>query len=146
MKNEHFQSAPEWEEGIEEIERFWSESNRVKDFARLEDVIFLANNGKFVKGFVRLAKQLVEIRIRPETSETCAEWTQAYLLLGNYIFLFDDRATEISKVYAFGKARSDGLVSVLDKMVANERLKVDFMRLKAARVEIEEKYFEEDNE
>lgn len=146
MKNEHFQSAPEWKEGLDEVERFWNESNRVRDFARLEDVIFLAKNGKFVKGSVRLAKQLIEIRIKPETMDASAEWTEAYLLLGNYLFLFDDRAKDISKVYAFGKANSDGSVSVLDKLVANERLKVDFKRLKAARVEIEEEYFEENNE
>jgi hypothetical protein len=146
MKNKHLQSAPEWKEGLDEIERFWNESNRVRDCARLEDVIFLANNGKFVKGSVSLDKQLIEIRIKPETMETGAEWTEAYLLLGNYIFLFDDRAREISKVYAFGKARSDGSVSVLDKLVANERLKVDFKRLKAARIEIEEVYFEEDSQ
>jgi hypothetical protein len=137
------ESAPEWEDGVEEIDRFWTSSEAPKEYARLEDVIFLANKGKKISSAVELKKQSIEIKVKGPKADEKQSGIDAFLLIATYEFGFDGRKKQISKVYAFGRAQKGPTIPETDRIVANERLKMDYERLKLAKIDIEEVYFED---
>jgi hypothetical protein len=108
---------------------------------RLEDCIALAMAGKIVHADIELGKQLVREKVHPEETEEMKAEIDMYLLVGDYTFNIEGEACNVSKVYMFGSLEESLDAAKVDKSVANERLKMDYLRLRDANVTIEEKYF-----
>jgi hypothetical protein len=66
---------------------------------------------------------------------------EAYLLLGTYRFTVGGKVHEVSKVYGFGSVNEDARQGDRARKVANERLAMDFARLREGNIRIEEQYF-----
>jgi len=49
--------------------------------------------------------------------------------------------TTVSKVYLYGSAEASLSHEKIDKSIANERLKMDYQRLRKAHIKFEETYF-----
>jgi hypothetical protein len=85
------------------------------EFGRLEDVIALAREGKDVHAEIDLKKQLV---------------TQ-----------IEKDVRQVSKVYVYGFFEEPAGAFWVNVNIANARLKMDYQRLKDAKITFEEKYF-----
>ncbi|MCX5719974.1 MAG: hypothetical protein NT055_08495 [Nitrospirae bacterium] len=124
------------------------------DFGRIEDFIALAKLGKKVEMTVELRKQLVAQKVHPGDTEEMKGEISMYLLIGDFTFnvggheslivirqkLIPD-VKNVSKVYMFGSLEESLDASKVNKNIANERLKVDYQRLKIANITFKEKYF-----
>ncbi|MEW6569901.1 MAG: hypothetical protein AB1390_01815 [Nitrospirota bacterium] len=108
---------------------------------RLEDFIALAREGKKIQATIDLKKRLIQQKVHPEETDEMKGETEMYLLLAVYSFKFDGDLRKIAKVYVHGSAREPLSVSKENISVANERLKMDYGRLRKANIEFEEKYF-----
>ncbi|MGQ9571516.1 MAG: hypothetical protein ACUVUQ_11910 [Thermodesulfovibrionales bacterium] len=64
-----------------------------------------------------------------------------YLLIADYTFTIENDVKRISKVYMYGSAEESLTAVKIDTNIANERLKMDYSRLKEANISFEEKYF-----
>jgi hypothetical protein len=108
---------------------------------RLEDYIALAQQGKRVRADVKLRKQAVQQKVHPEETEDMRNEIGMYLLLADFTLTTDGESCVVSKVYAFG-AEGEPLESArVNRSIATERLKMDYKRLKAADIAVDEKYF-----
>jgi len=117
--------------GISEI----SEANRIEDF------IALAKEGKQVDVSVKLRKQTVSQKLHPEETADMKTAIDMHILFGDYTFTVGENVKKISKSYMFGSAEESLNDAKVDKNIANERLKMDYKRLKEARIVFEEKFF-----
>lgn len=108
---------------------------------RLEDYIALAQQGKRVRLDVKLRKQAVPQKVHPEETADMADEIGMYLLLADFTLTADGESCVVTKVYAFG-AEGEPLESArVNRNIATERLKMDYRRLKAANIAVDEKYF-----
>jgi hypothetical protein len=111
-------------------------------YTRLEDVVHLARAGKDVKVEVTLRKEIVAQKVHPEETETMKGEMNMCLLIGDYTCRVGDAEMNVSKVYMYYSAEERKEASRVDRNIANERLKMDYKRLKDAKIEFEEKFFE----
>jgi hypothetical protein len=111
-------------------------------FVRLEEFIEHAREGKKVSVEVGLRKDAVTQKVHPEESETMSREMYMYLLIGDFVFKVDGEKTKVSKVYMYGSAEESLDAARIDRHIANQRLKMDYQRLKDVKIEVEEKYFE----
>ena len=111
------------------------------DFGRLEDFIVLSTEGKDVHLEIALRKQLVKQKVHPEETLEMKGEIDTYLLTGEYIFRVGGEVKNVTKVYMFGSLESSQDVTNVDRNIANERLKMDYKRLRDAHITFEEKYF-----
>jgi len=111
------------------------------EFGRIEDFIALAKEGKDVKVAIDLKKQLVTQKVPPGDTEDAKREIDMYLLMAIYTFSAEEQVNQISKVYmlAFSEESPDALK--INTAIANARLKMDYQRLKDAKITFEEKYF-----
>ena len=112
-----------------------------KRLNRLEYFIQLAKKGKNVGVEITLRKDLVEQRVHPDETDDMTGITHMYLLFGDFHCECDGEVSTISKIYVYGTAEESVATGQVNKGVANERLKMDYRRLKDARIKFEEKYF-----
>jgi hypothetical protein len=109
---------------------------------RLEDLIGLAisrNKGQFK---VNLRKEIVKERILPEESDNLKVERDWYLLMADFSIVgLGDKRRIVTKVYAFGDADETDMEEQVIRIIANERLKMDYQRLRDAGIEYEEKFF-----
>ena len=108
---------------------------------RIEDFIVLSEQVDKVSATVELRKQIVTQKVHPEDTAEMKNEVDMYLLFGDYTFSVGTNTKKVSKSYMYGstiEATNDAKIS---KNIANERLKMDYKRLKNAKVELEEKYF-----
>ena len=112
-----------------------------KRINRLAYFIDRAKSGKKVTVEVVLRKQFVEWPAHPDETDDMTGITRTYLLLGDYICECEDEVATISKIYVYGFAAEPVAVRKVNTSVANERLKMDYQRLKDASIMFEEKYF-----
>lgn len=111
------------------------------EFSRIEDFIALAKEGTDVHVSIELRKQLVAQKVHPEDTEEKKSEIDMYLLLGDYTFKVKGEEKKISKVYVYGSAEEPLVAAKENKNIANERLKMDYRRLREANIMLEEKYF-----
>lgn len=111
-------------------------------FGRLEDFISLAKEGKYVQVSIDLKKQVVIPKVinQRESGNVKIE-TELYVLLGEYSFNVEGNIKKVSKPYMYGVSEESTNIVLLEKQIANERLKMDFNRLREANITFEEKYF-----
>ena len=110
-------------------------------FGRLEHFIFLAKEGKYIQVLIDLQKKIVIPTINHEETEDTNGNYDMYLLIGEYGFTVAGEAHKVSKVYAFGTFTRSRDSIEQNMYFANDRLKIDYKRLKEVKIEFEEKYF-----
>lgn len=109
---------------------------------RLEDFIALAKEGKPVELEVNLKKEMVSLEMQDEGSEKLHGETDTYLLMAEYTQTgVEGRVPSVTKIYAQRlSVKTMGEAQVI-KHIANERLKMDYNRLRNAGIIFEEKLF-----
>lgn len=109
---------------------------------RLEDFIALAREGKRFEAEIKLEKQSIVQKAHPDETEEGKSEINAYLLIGDYTFRMEGESRKVSKVYAIGYTGESLDADRLNKNIANERLKMDYQRLKDAHITFEPRHFE----
>ena len=118
-----------------------AEVSEIGDYGRIEDFIALAKEGKAVNLTVELKKKLVAQKVPPGITEDMKDEVDMYLLTADYVFRIGKSMKLVSKVYMFGSSQESPDSLKVDASIANARLKMDYQRLKDAKVTFEEKYF-----
>jgi len=111
------------------------------EFARIEDFIALAIEGKKVDASIELRKKIVSEKVHPGTSEQMKDEIDMYLLFGDYTFSVGKDVGKISKIYMYGSSEESLNESNMNKSIANARLKMDYKRLQEAGIILEETFF-----
>lgn len=110
-------------------------------YSRLEDCIRIAREGTRVEMEVELKKLPVIQEVHIMEGDVRHDKIQTYLLIAYYTFKFADQVHRLSKVYMFA-TQEESLDSLrVNKEIANNRLKMDYNRLKEAHIHFHEKYF-----
>ena len=108
---------------------------------RLEDLIKLANSGKQVKVLVELYTRDVKQLGHTEETDDVIEELDMSLLIADFIPIGLEGETRVTKVYEVCPIDEKEMDCMISKNIANERLKMDYKRLKEAKIEFEEKLF-----
>jgi hypothetical protein len=116
-------------------------AREISDYGRIEDFIALANEGGRVDLAIELKKQLVTQKVPQGVTEDMKDEIDMYLLTADYIFKVGKDMKIVSKVYVFGSSEEPPDVIHVNSHIANARLKMDYQRLKDAKITFEEKYF-----
>ncbi len=111
------------------------------ELLRIEDFIALAKEGKDVNVTVDLRQEFVSQKVHPGDTEELKGAIDMYLLFGDYTFRIGSWEKLVSKVYMYGSTGESINETKINKSIANERLKLDYQRLKDVNIHFEEKYF-----
>jgi len=111
------------------------------ELLRIEDFITLAKEGKDVSAKIGLRQEFVSQKVHPADTEELKEAIDMYLLIGDYTFRIGSWEKTVSKVYVHSSTGESLSDTKINKSIANERLKLDYQRLKDAKIHFEEKYF-----
>ena len=118
-----------------------TELSGASPLSRIEDFIALARKGKTVTTMIDIKKELVTQKVHPDATEEMKDEMSMYLLIADYTFKVGKEVTKVSKVYLYGSAEASLSHEKIDKSIANERLKMDYQRLRKAHIRFEETYF-----
>jgi hypothetical protein len=118
-----------------------AEGMKKTEHTRLEDFIAVSRDGMRVDLEITLRKEMVSQKVHPEETETMKSEMDMCLLIGDYNFRVEDVVIKVSKVYMYGSTEGSREAALVDRNIANARLKMDYKRLKEANIEFEEKYF-----
>jgi len=110
-------------------------------FSRLEDFISLAGKGEEVDLTITLNKQILTRKFEPYTVGEPEDEIDMYIFSADYVFLVEGKTYEVTKLYAFGVEGEPLDITKRNITVANERLKMDYKRLREANIDFEEKYW-----
>jgi len=108
---------------------------------RLEYFISLAKEGEPVHLEVTLRKQILTPKDSGQEPYRLKVDADMYFLMGDFNFDAVGEAATISKVYILGPVEESAKEEQERTEVANERLKMDYQRLKYAGIAFEEKSF-----
>ena len=111
------------------------------EFVRIEDFIALAMEGKQVDASIELRKKFVSEKVHPGTFEQMKGEVDMYLLFGDYTFSAGKEVKKISKIYMYGSSEESRNEANVNISIANARLKMDYKRLRDAKIVFEEKFF-----
>jgi hypothetical protein len=111
------------------------------ELVRIEDFISLSVEGKQVDASIELRKKIVSEKVHPGTFEPMKGEVDMYLLFGDYTFSVGKEVQKISKIYMYGSSEESLDESNVNKSIANARLKMDYKRLRDAKILLEEKFF-----
>ncbi|SPF41163.1 conserved hypothetical protein [Syntrophobacter sp. SbD1] len=111
------------------------------EFTRLEDFIRLSKQGKDVQITIDLRKLTIKQKVHPQETEESTGEIDSYLLVGDYNCRAGGQAWKIAKVYVMGSMEESLDTVNMNRNIANDRLKMDYRRLKDARIKIEEQFF-----
>ena len=113
----------------------------ISSLSRIEDFIAVARSGRKVLLSIELLKVPVTEKVHPGGTEDMKTEISMYLLLANYNFTVGTKSTKVSKVYIYGSAEESLNDAKINKHIANERLKMDYKRMREVNIQFEEKYF-----
>ena len=110
---------------------------------RLDDFIKIALSGKSVRLEVKLRQSYTQQVDRSEATDDIPVATDLSLFMADFEANppVPDIPEIVSKVYALCPINEDEITTKAILRVANDRLKMDYVRLKEAGVRFEEKYF-----
>lgn len=111
--------------------------------SRLEDFICMAKKGDKVDLTVTLNKQIFTRKFYPNKTGTSEDEIDMYILTADYVFLLEGKTHEITKFYASGIEGESLGESKHNVYVANERLKMDYKRLRDAKIVFPEIFWDE---
>ena len=112
-------------------------------FNRLEDFISLARKGEKADLTVTLNKQIFTRKFDPYTMGDLEDEIDMYILSTNYVFVVGGKTNEVTKLYVSGIEGESLNMTKRNIYIANERLKMDYKRLKEAKIVFEEKFWDE---
>ena len=120
-------------------------SNRVTEqrmFNRLEDFISIARKGEKVDLTVVLNKRIFTRKFGSYTMGDPEDEIDMYIFSADYLFVVAGEAMEVTKYYGSG-IEGESLIATKNNIyVANERLKMDYKRLREAKIIFLEKYWD----
>jgi len=111
--------------------------------SRLEDFICLARKGEKVDLTVTLNKQIFTRKFYPYKSGASEDEIDMYILTADYVFLVEGKTYEVTKFYASGIEGESLSESKHNVYIANERLKMDYARLRDAKIVFAEVFWDE---
>ena len=111
-------------------------------FNRLEDFILLARRGGGIDLTVELEKRLFTRKFGPYMGGEPEDEIDMYILAAEYDFVVEGKTYEVTKFYAFGTEGELPNTARREIAVANERLKMDYKRLKEANIVFSEKFWD----
>jgi hypothetical protein len=111
--------------------------------SRLEDFIALARKGEKVDLTVTLNKQIFSRKFPPYTSGESEDEIDMYILSADYFFVVEEKVNEITKFYVSGIEGESAGQTKHTIHIANERLKMDYNRLKEGKIVFMEKFWDE---
>jgi len=111
-------------------------------FSRLEDFISIASRGDEVELTVILEKRFFTRKFAPYTMGEPEDEIDMYMLAADYVFIVEGKRHEVIKFYAFGMEGESPSAARREINIANERLKMDYKRLKDANVVFSEKFWD----
>jgi hypothetical protein len=111
-------------------------------FSRLEDFISLAKKGEVVNLTVTLNKQIFTRKFDPFTTGEPEDEINMYILSADYLFDVKGEHREVTKHYVSGIEGESSSITKRNIYVANERLNMDYKRLRAAEIVFSEKYWD----
>ena len=118
-----------------------AKESKINEYKRIEDFIMFSEQGNKVGATVELRKQIVTQKVHPEETSEMKSEIDMYLLFVDYTFAVGTNTKKVSKSYMYGSSVESLNDGKINKNVANERLKMDYKRLKSAKIEFEEKFF-----
>jgi hypothetical protein len=111
-------------------------------FNRLEDFISIAKKGEKVDLTVELAKRIFTRKFGSYTMEDSEDEIDMYIFSADYLFVVAGEAVEVTKYYVSGIEGESLIATKKNIHVANERLKMDYTRLREAKIIFLEKYWD----
>jgi hypothetical protein len=108
---------------------------------RLEDFIVLSKGGQKLEAEIELRKQYIIQEVNPDETGERRDEVDAYLLIGDYDFELEGESYKLSKVYLMGYTTEPAYIAKLNRNIANNRLEMDYQRLKDADIKLKAKYF-----
>jgi hypothetical protein len=108
---------------------------------RLEHFISLAKEGIQIQALIDLQKKDVIPAADPHQKPEDAKSNTMYLLIGEYSFTVAGETQKVSKVYAYGTYTYSRDSLKQNMHFANDRLKMDYKRLREAKIKFDEKFF-----
>ena len=116
-------------------------ADEISRYGRIEHFIALAREGEKVDLAIELKKEHVTQKIPRGLTRDMKEEVGMYLLIADYIFKVGKDMKIVSKVYVAGSSEAPPDVIHANSNIANARLKMDYQRLKDAKITFEEKFF-----
>ncbi len=110
---------------------------------RLEDLISLAKDGHLVEASAELKRHIVTPKGHPDHIAHDKNETEMYILLAEFNFKAASEFRKVAKIYAFGTLEEPIDSTEQNLRFADERLRIDYERLRDANIAIEEVYFRE---
>jgi hypothetical protein len=111
--------------------------------SRLEDFISLARNGEKVDLAVTLNKQIFTRKFYPSKTGVSEDEIDMYILTADYSFLVEGKTYEITKFYTSGIEGETLNETQHNVHVANQRLKMDYKRLRETEIVFAEVFWDE---
>jgi hypothetical protein len=111
-------------------------------FNRLEDFISIAKKGEKVDLTVVLNKRIFTPKFGAFTMENPENEIDMHIFSADYLFVVAGETIEITKYYGSGIEGKSLIETKNTIYVANERLKIDYKRLREANINFLEKYWD----
>lgn len=111
-------------------------------FNRLEDFISIARKGEKVDLSVVLNKRIFTRKFGSYTMGDPEDEIDMYMLSADYLFVVAGEAFEVTKYYVSGIEGESLITTKHNIYIANERLKMDYKRLREASVIFSEKFWD----
>ena len=110
---------------------------------RLDDFIRLAQSGQSIQLRIRPYRSFTKQVGRSESTDDIDVETDLCLFMADFKLIqgASEASRIVSKVYAISPINEKEVDEKTTRKIANERLKMDFVRLKEAKIRFEEKYF-----
>jgi hypothetical protein len=110
---------------------------------RLEDFISLSQKGEKISLDVHLRTE--KILRQEEQCEDKKDIIDGYLFIGDFFFYLDNDKYIVSKVYSLSYLTKNPNDLHVDRHVTNARLKMDYTRLQNGGIQVQERYFAEED-
>ena len=110
---------------------------------RLEDFMYLARKGEKVDLTVKLNKQIFTRKFDPYTIGDSEDEIDMCILSADYVFSVGGKTYKVTKLYAYGIEGESLDTTDSNIYIANERLKMDYKRLRKVKIVFKEKLWNE---
>lgn len=111
------------------------------EYGRLQDFIAFAKTGAKIKASAAPTRQLVTNKVHPGSHEEMKSEVDMFLYTTVFTFHIADEDRKVAKVYMVSSTEENADQIRIDTNIANQRLKLDYERLKAVGIEIKEQLF-----
>jgi hypothetical protein len=118
------------------------ENAKTGRLTRIETYLEMAQSGQEVGLEVKLHKEIIKQSLLTDEADNLRIEKDIYLLMADYIPKTTlEEPNIVSKVYAFGTINENDVEERTIRLIANERLQIDYDRLRDAGVDFQEAEF-----